>query len=196
MVMEYAEGGTLRNYLNENFLSLNWEDKYRLALQLSNAIKCLHENDIVHKDLHSGSVLLHQNSIKLADFGLSKRIRDAGQISVNSFDTIPYIDPEGFNITEENIRNVNYLSAEDSQIEKLKKGDIYSIGVLFWELSSGKKPFTDKEYDLSLAKKIAQGSREEIVKGTPERYFDIYSSKYSVVPLEVLNESINLCAII
>jgi serine/threonine protein kinase len=49
--MEYAEGGTLRNYLNENFLSLNWEDKYRLALQLSDSIKCLHENGMARKDL-------------------------------------------------------------------------------------------------------------------------------------------------
>ncbi|PKK63955.1 hypothetical protein RhiirC2_788165 [Rhizophagus irregularis] len=68
LVKEYAEGGTLRNYLETKFLSLNWENKYGLALQLSNAINCLRENGIAHKDLHSNIALVHQNSIILADF--------------------------------------------------------------------------------------------------------------------------------
>src|ERR1051325_985693 len=71
LVMEYAEGGTLHNYLEENFSSLNWQDKYRIALQLSNAIECLHEKGIVHNDLSSNNILVQQDSIKLADFGLS-----------------------------------------------------------------------------------------------------------------------------
>ncbi|PKY34100.1 kinase-like protein [Rhizophagus irregularis] len=176
LVKEYAEGGTLRNYLEAKFLSLNWEDKYGLAFQLSSAINCLHENGMVHLDLHSNNILVHQNSIKLADFGLSRRIRDAGQISLNKFDTMPYIGPEVFGIIRENSRYLNTLE-EDKQIEKLKKSDIYSIGVLFWELSSGKKPFADITYDLSLAERIAQGSREKIVEGTPEGYSVLYSSK-------------------
>src|SRR5438874_43465 len=97
--MEYAEGGTLRNYLKENFSSLNWQDKYGLAFQLSSAVQFLHEKGIVHKDLHSSNIFIQQNSIKLADSGLSKRIKDTRQISSSSFDTIPYIDPQGINIT-------------------------------------------------------------------------------------------------
>ncbi|CAB5386186.1 unnamed protein product [Rhizophagus irregularis] len=53
LVVEYAEGGTLRNYLEKNFLSLNWINKYELAIQLSVAVEILHERGIVHKDLHS-----------------------------------------------------------------------------------------------------------------------------------------------
>ncbi|POG80832.1 kinase-like domain-containing protein [Rhizophagus irregularis DAOM 181602=DAOM 197198] len=171
LVKEYAEGGTLRNYLEAKFFSLNWGDKYGLALQLSNAINCLHENGIVHKDLHSNNILIHQNSIKLADFSLSKRIKDAGQIS---FETVPYLDPEVFGIIGENSRYLN-SSEENKQIKKQKKSDIYSIGVLFWELSSGKKPFADIKYDLSLAERIAKGLREKIVEGTPEGYSVLYS---------------------
>src|ERR1043166_7216602 len=63
LVTEYAEGGTLHNYLKENFSSLNWRDKYRLAFQLSSAIEYLHEKEIVHKDLHSKNILIQQNSI-------------------------------------------------------------------------------------------------------------------------------------
>lgn len=61
LVKEYADGGTLRNYLKENFNLLDWGNKYELALQLSSAIKLLHENDLVHKDLHSNNILMHHS---------------------------------------------------------------------------------------------------------------------------------------
>jgi serine/threonine protein kinase len=175
LVVEYAEGGTLRNYLEKNFLSLDWKDKYELAFQLSEAIGFLHEREIVHKDLHSSSILVQHNSIKLADSGLSKRIKDSSRTWL---DIIPYIDPRGFDT--EDMTSKEYELNEES--------DVYSVGILLWELSSGKKPFSDKEYDLSLAKEIAQGLREVIVEGTPERYSVLYSSKYSIIPLEVLNK--------
>ncbi len=49
--MEYANGGTLREYLKENFNNLTWDDKYELAHQLACAISCLHNEGIVHLDL-------------------------------------------------------------------------------------------------------------------------------------------------
>ncbi|GBC04284.1 hypothetical protein RclHR1_00560011 [Rhizophagus clarus] len=174
LVTEYAEGGTLHNYLKENFPSLNWLDKYRLALQLSSAVKYLHEREIVHKSLHSNNVLIQQNSIRLADFGLSKRIKDVSQPFLNSFDTIPYTDPRGINIKELLLDTLE----EEIQIEKFdmnEKSDIYSLGVIFWELSSGKKPFSDEEYDSLLAVKIVEGLRERTVVYTPEIYSNLYT---------------------
>ena len=162
LVMEYVEGGSLHNYLKENFSSLNWQDKCRLAFQLASAIECLHKSGIVHNNLHPNNVLVQQNSIKLADFGLGKRIKNTYQISV---DTIPYNDPGGFS------------SGKEKQLEKLKKSDIYSVGVLFWELSSGKIPFADEEYGLSLAMEIGRGLRECVIEGTPKKYSSLYESK-------------------
>jgi serine/threonine protein kinase len=49
--MEYADSGTLRNYLSEHFEYLIWNDKLNLALQLTNAISFLHDKEIVHHDL-------------------------------------------------------------------------------------------------------------------------------------------------
>jgi serine/threonine protein kinase len=49
--LEYADSGTLNTYLNEHFKELEWEDKLNLALQLIHAVSCLHERDIIHRDL-------------------------------------------------------------------------------------------------------------------------------------------------
>ena len=49
--MEYADGGTLQNYLKVQFSNLTWDDKFNLALQLACAVLCLHDEKIVHRDL-------------------------------------------------------------------------------------------------------------------------------------------------
>ena len=49
--MEYADSGTLRNYLKEHFENLTWNDKFRLAFQLACAVSCLHDEKIMHRDL-------------------------------------------------------------------------------------------------------------------------------------------------
>ena len=51
LVMEFADSGTLRDYLNKNFNRLTWNDKYRLAYQLNCAVSCLHGEGIIHRDL-------------------------------------------------------------------------------------------------------------------------------------------------
>ncbi|CAB4438077.1 unnamed protein product [Rhizophagus irregularis] len=54
LVMEYANNGSLRSYLEKNFGKLTWDDKYIMAYQLACAVACLHNEGIVHRDLHSG----------------------------------------------------------------------------------------------------------------------------------------------
>ena len=51
LVMEYADDGTLRDYLKDNFKTLTWSDKYNLAYQLAYALTCMHDEGIVHRDL-------------------------------------------------------------------------------------------------------------------------------------------------
>ncbi|CAB4444265.1 unnamed protein product [Rhizophagus irregularis] len=60
LVLEYADSGTLNTYLNKHFNELEWDDKFELALQLANAVLCLHENDIIHCDLHASNILIKE----------------------------------------------------------------------------------------------------------------------------------------
>ncbi|CAB4398034.1 unnamed protein product [Rhizophagus irregularis] len=176
LVMEYADCGSLQSYLKENFNKLEWNDKYQLAFQLANAVECLNNEGIIHCDLHAQNVLVHQNKIKLADFGLSRKITDISYNSTDIFGVVPYIDPKYLN----NIK-------DKSQPYKLNpKSDVYSIGVLLWQISSGHRPFyaENVEYDANLIMNIIKGQREKIVKDTPIEYSNIYKACWDDDPIK------------
>ncbi|CAI2183654.1 18681_t:CDS:2, partial [Funneliformis geosporum] len=142
LVLEYADGSTLNNFLNQNFEKLDWNDKYQLALQLASA--------------HANNILVHQKRIKLADFGLSRKIAETSY-NANKFGVIPYMDPK-------------FLDNKNKSYILNKKSDVYSVGVLMWQISSGYRPFDGIDYDLSLSLSIVGGIREKIVDGTPFEY--------------------------
>jgi hypothetical protein len=75
------------------------------------------------------------------------------------FDNIPYMDPQSFDVK-------NY------EIDKCS--NVYSIGALLWQISSGRKPFHTENYNFDLADKIFRGKREETVSGTPMEYSRLY----------------------
>lgn len=62
--MEYANGDTLRTYLKKN-TKLTWEDRYRFAYQLADAVSCLHQSDIVHRDLVILLLILNNSKIEM-----------------------------------------------------------------------------------------------------------------------------------
>jgi serine/threonine protein kinase len=104
----------------------------------------------------------------LADFGLSTEetpIETSKETSNAShiFGVMPYIDPKRFIIE-------NY--------KLTKKSDVYSIGMLLWQISSGRQPFANAEYNIRLSLAITNGKREEVVKGTPIEYSNLYSGNF------------------
>ena len=83
---------------------------------------------------------------------------------------VPYVDPKSFSRKRNN--NNKYSLNE--------KSDIYSVGVLLWEISSGKPPFYNEgeSYDVSLILEISQGLRETPINNTPEAYVKLFTGKY------------------
>jgi len=119
--------------------------------------------------------LIHRNNIKLADFGLSKRIEESSSKGSNFFGVIPYIDPKMF----DRRKNSNNLTQPYRLNEK---SDVYSIGILLWEISSGHPPFyvEGERYDVSLIYEISQGLRETTIPDTPKDYVQVYTGKYII----------------
>ncbi|CAI2183121.1 12961_t:CDS:2, partial [Funneliformis geosporum] len=170
LVMEYADGGTLRNYLKNHFNSVTWDIKYDFAFQLSYAVSSLHDEGIVHRDLHPDNILIHQNSIKLSDFGLMKRIEEvSSKQQARFYDVIPYADPK-------------WLKDQTYKLDF--KSDVYSVGVILWEISSGRTPFyIEGETNFpGLAEKITQGIRETPIQYTPEDYVKLYTECWNNEP--------------
>jgi|SRR5947209_6265134 len=61
LVLEYADSGTLRNYLQQNSESIYWDLKLKFAYEIASAILCLHENNIIHRDLVTKLLHILQN---------------------------------------------------------------------------------------------------------------------------------------
>ncbi|RIB27581.1 hypothetical protein C2G38_2012042 [Gigaspora rosea] len=158
-ILEYVDGGTLRQYLEQNFNKMKWNDKLYIAKQIANAIKHLHDNNIIHGNLNSENIFIHKGSIKISSLSSQSFIEQNQYQHLLSF--VQYFDPQ-------------YL--QNLQTYKLdQSSDIYSIGVLFWEISSGTIPFESESpfgYDCLIA--IIHGKRESEVIGTPREYSLIY----------------------
>ena len=85
------------------------------------------------------------------------------------FGIMPYVDPKSFNICNQN-----------GNCKLNKKSDVYSVGVIMWQISSGYQPFYMEgiKYDVGLALAIQGGKREKIINGTPIKYSNLYSGNY------------------
>ncbi|RIA92862.1 kinase-like domain-containing protein [Glomus cerebriforme] len=161
IVLQYANQGDLREYLEKNFPSLHWKDKIQMALDITCGLKYLHSRQIIHRDLHAKNILANNGSLMIADFGLSKHLTEIKSES-RLFGMYGYIEP---------------LCYINNKYSKNEESDIYSLGVLFWEISSGKPPFSE----ISILG-IIEGIREKPTENTPFEYQQLYENCWKKEP--------------
>ncbi|RHZ79135.1 hypothetical protein Glove_151g121 [Diversispora epigaea] len=155
MVLEYAEKGNLREYLKINFNNINWKNKLLDLYTISLRMKRIHELDIVHRNFHPGNILLSDfNDPMISGYGLSKLIEanPHNPEKKNIVGVLPYIAPEVLNGDE----------------EYTKAADVYSFGIVAYEIVTGIPPYPDIPHDLDLAMKIRNGLRPKIPFHTPK----------------------------
>ncbi|CAG8600267.1 20727_t:CDS:2 [Cetraspora pellucida] len=150
-VMPYMSNRSLAEYLFNNFKDIIWKMKRDFLRDIVTGIKWIHEKQIVHRDIHSRNILIDSGpNLVIADFGLSRPANDLDSSEHEICGIIPYIAPE---VLEK--KQYSYGS------------DIYSLGMIMWELTRGYRPFSDRNHDQYLILDICNGSRPIITKDTP-----------------------------
>ena len=125
IVMEYIDGITLKEFI-ERQGSLRWKDAVYFTIQILKGLQHAHDKGIVHRDVKPQNIMvLSDGTIKVADFGIARFARN-----------------EQRTITDKAIGSVHYISPEQARGEKTdEKADIYSVGVMLYEMLTGQLPF-------------------------------------------------------
>ncbi len=154
IVMERVEGITLKNYLNKKG-TLGMREMMQYTEQILLALEHAHSKGVVHRDIKPQNILLLKNGvIKVTDFGIAK---------------LP--NAETVTMTDKAIGTVYYISPEQASGKKVdRRSDIYSLGVLMYEMCTGKLPFmADSPVSVALMHVKDQPKRPcEIVPSIPK----------------------------
>jgi serine/threonine protein kinase len=149
LVMELVEGQTLAQRLLKGALPI--EQVLQYAIEIAGALDKAHHNGITHRDLKPGNIMLTKSGVKLLDFGLAKLTRDA-TVTTNTVTTLPAAERS---ITAEGsiIGTLQYMAPEQLEgNEADARTDIFSFGVVVYEMATGKKAFEGKSQASLIAK--------------------------------------------
>ncbi|EXX51581.1 Ste20p [Rhizophagus irregularis DAOM 197198w] len=151
MVLPYYGSGSLRNNLTND---LGYENKIQYLYWIIDGLSTIHNAGKVHKDFHSGNVLIEKGIPIISDLGMCQPVDDNERKGV--FGVIPYMAPEV-------LRGYKYTKA----------ADIYSFGIMMNELMSEEIPHNDIPHDHFLVVKICKGFRPKISENTPKLIVDL-----------------------
>ena len=126
IVMEYIKGITLRDYMS-NKVRLSWQDATAFIAQILQALDHAHMRGVIHRDIKPQNIMVMEGGfIKVADFGIAK---------LPNAETVTMIDHA--------VGTIYYISPEQARGNKKidPRSDLYSLGVMFYEMLTGKLPF-------------------------------------------------------
>ncbi|MBQ7478866.1 MAG: serine/threonine protein kinase, partial [Selenomonadaceae bacterium] len=151
IVMEYVPGNTLKSLIQEKG-HLPVEDALRIAREISDALAMAHANNIVHCDIKPHNILMMPDGhAKIADFGIARAVTESTMTySGNVIGSVHYFSPE---------------QAKGTYITP--KSDVYSLGVVLYEMLTGHLPFTG-ENPVSIAMKHLQEEPVPVRQYNPE----------------------------
>ncbi|KLL03501.1 MAG: hypothetical protein MRECE_15c027, partial [Mycoplasmataceae bacterium CE_OT135] len=166
MVMQYMPEGNLREYLSNKNRELTLKDKISHLAKIAQGLKDIHAKNLVHRDFHSGNILkgIEKTSCLITDLGLCKPANEASQED-KIFGVMPYVAPEV-------LRSSPYTQASD----------IYSFGIVAYEILSGFPPYYNKAHDINLAIEICQGSRPKFQIKIPRLLEDLIKRCWDADP--------------
>ena len=170
IVMEYVEGATLKDFIHEN-APLGWKRSVKIAMEIGKALEEAHKKHIVHRDIKPQNIIVTKmGAIKVTDFGIA-RAASASTISVDNdvLGSVHYISPE---------------QARGGYVDE--KSDIYSLGVVLYEMLTGHVPF---EADTPVA--IAMKHIEETPVHPAEEQPDIPKSVSDITMKAMAKETRN-----
>ncbi|WP_125582894.1 Stk1 family PASTA domain-containing Ser/Thr kinase [Levilactobacillus cerevisiae] len=178
LVMEYVEGTDLKAYIKDHF-PIAYQEVIQIMEQILSAVETAHEHNIIHRDLKPQNILIDQNRVaKITDFGIAVALSEHSLTQTNTV-----------------LGSVHYLSPEQARGGMAtKKSDIYSLGIILYELLTGTVPF-EGETAVSIALKhfqseipsvreidprIPQALENVVLQATSKRPEDRYESAASM----------------
>uniref|UniRef100_A0A0R0K2G7 non-specific serine/threonine protein kinase n=1 Tax=Glycine max TaxID=3847 RepID=A0A0R0K2G7_SOYBN len=156
LVTEYMSGGSMFDFLHKQKTVLALPSLLKVAIDVSEGMKYLHQNDIIHRDLKAANLLIDENGVvKVSDFGVA-RVHDQSGIMTAETGTYRWMAPEV-------IEHKPYD----------QKADVFSFGIVLWEMLTGKLPYEHLSPLQAAVGVIQKGLRPQIPRHTHPKLVEL-----------------------
>ncbi|CAG8534846.1 11492_t:CDS:2 [Dentiscutata erythropus] len=163
LTLQFATNGSLGDCLTRGHDKFNRKTKLKIAKDIAKGLKYLHENNIIHGDLHPNNIFIENEGALIANPLISKINKRYSSINTTR-NMLFYLDPRSF---------------KDPSCPPDYNSDIYSFGVIMWQIFSCKEPFPNHTNLMNFMYDILNDKREEPMGDAPDEYINLYRRCWS-----------------